>query len=125
MGKVVCFGIIGANAERECARESHIPAVRHLAGLDFATVANKGQETAAVARAFGVAKAYGNVAYLLRDPRLDLVTVAVTLPITATSSSARCKPASMSIAGISWSWTWRRASRWRQRRRACRAGGSG
>ena len=91
MGKVVCFGIIGANAERECARESHIPAVRHLAGLDFATVANKGQETAAAARAFGVAKAYGNVAYLLRDPRIDLVTVAVTLPITATSSSARCK----------------------------------
>ncbi len=73
-------GIIGANAERGWARESHVPAVQKLAGLELAAVANKGQDAAdAAARAFGAAKAYGDVADMFRDPDIDLVTVAVTL----------------------------------------------
>ncbi len=74
-------GIIGANAERGWARESHVPAVQHLDGLELAAVANKGQAAAdAAAAAFGVAKAYGDAAALIHDPEIDLITVATTLP---------------------------------------------
>ena len=71
-------GVIGANAERGWAREPHIPAIQHVHSLELAAVANKGQ--AAAAAAFGVAKAYGDAADLIRDPDIDLVTIATTLP---------------------------------------------
>ena len=74
-------GIIGANAERGWARESHVPAVQHLDGFELVAVANKGQQASeAAASAFGVRKAYGDAAALIRDPDIDLVTVATTLP---------------------------------------------
>jgi len=74
-------GIIGANAERGWARESHVPAVQHLDGFELVAVANKGQHAAeAAASAFGVRKAYGDAAALIRDSEIDLVTVATTLP---------------------------------------------
>ncbi len=79
--KTLKVGIIGANAERGWARESHVPAVRHLDGLELAAVANKGQDAAdAAAAAFGAGKAYGDAAALIADPEIDLVTVATTLP---------------------------------------------
>ncbi len=72
MTKTLRVGIIGANAERGWARESHVPAVQGLNGLELAAVANKGQEAAdAAARAFSVEKAYGNVADLFRDPDVN------------------------------------------------------
>lgn len=79
--KTLRVGIIGANAERGWARESHVPAVQHLDGLELAAVANKGQAAAeAAATAFGAAKAYGNAVELIQDPEIDLVTIATTLP---------------------------------------------
>lgn len=79
--KTLRVGIIGANAERGWARESHVPAVQHLAGLELAAVANKGQAAAeAAAAAFGVSNAYGDAAALIHDPDIDLVAVATTLP---------------------------------------------
>lgn len=79
--KTLRVGIIGANAERGWARESHVPAVQYLDGLELAAVANRGQEAAdAAAAAFGVSKAYGDAAALIDDPDIDLVTVATTLP---------------------------------------------
>ena len=79
--KTLRVGIIGANAERGWARESHVPAVQHLDGLELAAIANKGQEAAeAAAAAFGVSKAYGDAAALIHDPDIDLITVATTLP---------------------------------------------
>ncbi len=81
MAKTLKVGIIGANAERGWARESHVPAVKNLTGMELAAVANKGQEAADVAaKAFGVGKAYGDAAAMFRDPDIDLVTVAATLP---------------------------------------------
>lgn len=81
MAKTLKVGIIGANAERGWARESHVPAVQNIAGMELAAVANKGQEAAdAAAKAFGVGKAYGDAAAMFRDPDIDLVTVAATLP---------------------------------------------
>ncbi len=79
--KALKVGIIGANAERGWARESHVPAVQYVDGLELVAVANRGQEAAAAAAAaFGVSKAYGDAAALIRDPDIDLVTVATTLP---------------------------------------------
>lgn len=79
--KALRVGIIGANAERGWARESHVPAVQSLDGLELAAVANKGPAAAnAAAAAFGVAKAYGDAAALIQDPDIDLVTIATTLP---------------------------------------------
>ena len=81
MANALRVGVIGANADRGWARESHIPAVQRLAGLDLVAVANKGQDAAdAAAKAFGAKKAYGNAADLFGDADIDLVTVAVTLP---------------------------------------------
>ncbi len=81
MAKVLRVGMIGANPKGGWARESHVPAVQALAGLELAAVASKTQQSAdEAARAFGVDKAYGDAADLFRDPDIDLVAVAVTLP---------------------------------------------
>lgn len=81
MAKPLRVGIIGASATGGWARESHVPAVRGLAGLALAAVATTSQKTAdAAAQAFGVKTAYGNPADLFRDPAIDLVTVAVKVP---------------------------------------------
>ena len=74
-------GIIGANARGGWARESHVPAIQAVSGLELAAVANRTQESAdAAAQAFGIGKAYGNAADMFKDPEIDLVTVAATLP---------------------------------------------
>ncbi len=73
-------GIIGANAERGLARESQVPAVQHLDGLELAAVANKGQKAAeAAAAAFGAPKAYGARS-----------TSSVTPTSTSSASRPRC-----------------------------------
>ena len=81
MTKTLRVGIIGANPNGGWARESHIPALQLLPGFDLAALAGKTQPSAdAAAHAFGVKKAYGKAADMFRDPDIDLVTVAVTLP---------------------------------------------
>lgn len=74
-------GIIGANAERGWARESHIPAIRGVAGIELAAVANRSQASAAAAAtAFGAAKAYDDPADLIADPNIDIVTITTAVP---------------------------------------------
>ncbi|NEU14528.1 Gfo/Idh/MocA family oxidoreductase [Methylobacterium sp. BTF04] len=81
MASVLRVGLIGASPEGGWARESHVPAIRALAGLELAAVAGRTQRSAdAAADRFGVEKAYGNPVELFRDPDIDLITVAVTLP---------------------------------------------
>ena len=81
MTKPLRIGIIGASANRGWAKESHVPAVQKLAGLELAAVATHSQETAdAAAKAFGTKSAYGNAADLIRDPDVDLVAVCVNVP---------------------------------------------
>ncbi len=81
MAKVLRVGIIGVSPERGWARESHVPAVQAVAGLDLAAVATRDQETAdAAAAAFDVARAYGDPAALIADPDIDIVTVAAPVP---------------------------------------------
>ncbi len=74
-------GIIGASAERGWAKIAHVPAVQKLAGLELAAVASGNQAKAdAAARAFGARTGYGDAKDLIRDPAVDLVTVAVKVP---------------------------------------------
>jgi predicted dehydrogenase len=81
MTKPLRVGIIGASAKRGWAKESHVPAVQQLAGLELVAIATHTQETAdAAAQAFGAKAAYGNAADLIRDPNVDLVAVCVRVP---------------------------------------------
>jgi predicted dehydrogenase len=81
MTKTIRVGIIGASAEGGWARESHVPAVQGLDGLEFAAVATNSKRTAdKAAAAFGVEKAYGSGLDLIRDPEIDLVTIATRVP---------------------------------------------
>lgn len=81
MPRPLQVGIIGASASGGWARESHVPAVRHLAGLELAAVATTSQPSADdAARAFGAPAAYGDPADLFDDPAIDLVTVAAPVP---------------------------------------------
>lgn len=73
-------GVIGANAKTGWARESHVPALQALAGLELAAVATSTPETAAEAeKAFGV-RAYSSGFELAKAPDIDIVTVATRVP---------------------------------------------
>ena len=75
------IGLIGVNAERGWARVAHVPAIQQLAGLELAAVATRSQQSAnAAAAAFGVPKAFGDPADLIRDPDVDVVSVVSTVP---------------------------------------------
>ena len=79
--KTLGVGIIGASAERGWAKDSHVPAVQHLAGLELAAVSSGNQAKAdAAAKAFGAKAGYGEVKNLIQDPAVDIVTVAVKVP---------------------------------------------
>ena len=79
--KPLGVGIIGASAGRGWAKDSHVPAVQALTGLELVAVASgsaaKGE---AAAREFGARKGYGDARDLIADPAVDLVTVAVKVP---------------------------------------------
>ena len=79
--KPLRVGIIGASAERGWAKDSHVPAVQALAGLELVAVASGSPEKAeAAARAFGAKTGYAEARDLVQDPDVDLVTVAVKVP---------------------------------------------
>ncbi len=74
-------GIIGASAERGWAKDSHIPAVQRLAGLDLgAVVAGSQEKSDAAAKAFGARAGYATAEELFRDEAIAIVTVAVKVP---------------------------------------------
>lgn len=74
-------GVIGVNAKRGWARESHIPAVKAVDGLTLAAVGTSSQASAEeAAAAFEVGKAYGSPAAMFADPDIDVVTVAASVP---------------------------------------------
>lgn len=81
MTKPLRVGIVGASPERGWAKDSHVPAVSQLDGVELVAVAVRGQDEAdAAAKAFGAAKGFGDVDAMMRDPDIDLVTVAVRVP---------------------------------------------
>ena len=81
MSTVLGVGVIGASAERGWAKDSHIPAVQGLAGLQLVAVAAGNEQKAdAAARTFDAKKGYASGFDLIRDPAVDIVTVAVKGP---------------------------------------------
>lgn len=82
MAQGLRVGIIGASARGGAWAEiSHVPAVKGLAGLELVAVAASSQEAAnQAAKMFGAARGYGEANDLIRDPDVDLVTVAVKVP---------------------------------------------
>lgn len=80
MPKNIRVGIIGVSATGGWARESHVLAVKWLAGLKLAAVATNGAATAAAAAAAFDVKAYPSGSELIADPAIDVVTVATRVP---------------------------------------------
>ena len=81
MSRPLQVGIIGASAENGWARESHVPAVKALAGIELGAVVTRSQAKAdAAAAAFGARTGYADPDALFADPAIDIVTVAVKVP---------------------------------------------
>ena len=81
MSKPLQVGIIGASAKAGWARESHVPAVQKLNGLELgAVVVRKQDEAEAAAKAFGARIGYADPQALFDDPAINIVTVAVKVP---------------------------------------------
>ena len=81
MGKSIGVGVIGASAAGGWAKESHIPAIRTLGGLELVAVTTTSQSSADIAaKAFGARMGYGNAAAMFDDPAVELVAIAVKVP---------------------------------------------
>ncbi len=81
MTRPLQVGIIGASAETGWARESHVPAVRALSGLELGAVVTTSQAGAdKAAAAFGARAGYASPEALFADSAIDIVTVAVKVP---------------------------------------------
>jgi predicted dehydrogenase len=74
-------GVIGANANRSWAKDSHIPALRSLENVQLAAVATTSRASAdAAAAAFGVRAAYDDPRALITASDIDIVSVCVRVP---------------------------------------------
>jgi predicted dehydrogenase len=75
-------GIVGLQPGRSWAARAHIPALRALADtFEIAGIANTSKASAeTAAAATGIPRAYDNVAALVADPEIDIVTVTVKVP---------------------------------------------
>ncbi len=81
MTRKLGVGIIGASATRGWAKISHVPAVQGLAGLELVSVASGSQSKAdEAAKAFGAKTGYADGEDLIKDPAVDVVTIAVKVP---------------------------------------------
>ena len=74
-------GVVGANAKTGWARVSHIPAVNGLPDLKLAAVATRNEQSAReAAKAFGADRWFSDPFAMIRDDRIDLITIAVKVP---------------------------------------------
>jgi len=75
-------GIIGLQPGRSWAARAHVPALRSLSdSFEIVGVANTGRASSEeAAAAAGLRRAFANVAELIVDPEVDVVTVAVKVP---------------------------------------------
>jgi predicted dehydrogenase len=79
--KEIRVGIVGADTKSSWAKVSHIPAINGLAGLKLAAVATRNEQSARqAAEAFGADRWFSDPLAMIRDDRIDLVTVAVKVP---------------------------------------------
>ena len=81
MARKIGVGIIGASAERGWAKDSHVPAVQRLEGLQLVAVAAGDTVKAeAAVKTFGAARGYASGFDLIQDSSVDIVAVAVKVP---------------------------------------------
>jgi predicted dehydrogenase len=74
-------GVIGADMKTSWAKMSHVPAINDLQGLRLAAVATRNEQSAReAAKAFGADRWYSDPFAMIRDDRIDIVTVAVAVP---------------------------------------------
>jgi predicted dehydrogenase len=74
-------GIVGANADVSWAKVSHVPAIKGLHGARLAAVATRNEQSARqAAEAFGADRWFSDPYAMIRDDRIDVVTVAVNVP---------------------------------------------
>ena len=75
------LGIVGANPERGWARDTHVPALKALPGLEIYAVSARTRQIAdAALAAFGAKRAFADSLELARDPDVDIVVVTVKVP---------------------------------------------
>jgi predicted dehydrogenase len=79
--KEIRVGIVGANADVSWAKVSHVPAIKGLPGARLAAVATRNEQSARqAAEAFGADRWFSDPYAMIRDDRIDVVTVAVNVP---------------------------------------------
>lgn len=75
------LAIAGANPERGWARDTHVPALEAVPGIELFAVSARNQQIAdAAASAFGATKAFGDTLAMVRAPEVDVVAVTVKVP---------------------------------------------
>ena len=79
--KQIRVGIVGANAKNGWANVSHVPAIKGLPGLKLAAVATRNEQSAReAAEAFGADRWFSNPLAMIRDDRIDVITISVKVP---------------------------------------------
>ncbi len=79
--KEIRVGIVGASANKSWAKVSHVPAINGLPGLKLAAVATSNEQSAReAAEAFGADRWFFDPLAMIRDDRIDLITISVKVP---------------------------------------------
>ena len=79
--KQIRLGIVGANAKSGWAMVSHVPAINGISGLKLSAVATRNEQSAReAAKAFGADRWFSDPLAMMRDERIDVITVAVKVP---------------------------------------------
>ena len=74
-------GIVGANAEKSWAKDSHVPAIKGVPGLRLAAVATRNERSAReAAQAFGAERWFSDPFVMIQDDQIDVLTIAVKVP---------------------------------------------
>jgi predicted dehydrogenase len=75
------IGIVGASAKKSWANISHVPAIKASPGLRLAAVATRHEQSAReAAESFGADRWFSNPFAMIRDERIDVVTISVKVP---------------------------------------------
>jgi predicted dehydrogenase len=79
--KEIRVGIVGANAKSSWAKLSHVPAINGLRGVKLSGVATRNEQSAReAAKAFGAERWFSDPFAMIREERIDVITIAVQVP---------------------------------------------
>ena len=79
--KEIRVGIVGANAKSSWAKLSHVPAINGLRGVKLSAVATRNEQSAReAAKAFGAERWFSDPFAMIREERIDVITIAVQVP---------------------------------------------